>query len=423
MKGTPRVAVVGGGLAGLVAARHLADGGVDVDCYEREAEFGGRVRSRQEDGFTIDRGFQVLFTSYPALRRELDLEALSLRSFSPGAVLARPGERSVLADPMRDPGALTDTLFNTEVTTRDKLRTLRLKRELADKSETAIFSGPDRSIRAYLERRGFSEGFVESFAEPFYGGITLDRSLSTSKRVFEYTFKCLSTGKTAVPAAGMGELGAQLAARAEDAGVDLHPETPVEAVDADEAGATLELDGETVEVDAVVVATDPPTARELTGVESIPTDALGCVTQYYRLRTRTELPVGKRLVLNAENDRPNTLAPLSTVAPEYAPDGEQLLSATFLGHTEKQVARLDDWSRRAIESWFPERSFNDLELLATERIPFAQFRQPPNSHDELPAPGAPDGRCFLAGDYTRWSSLNGALESGRDAAQTVLASL
>src|SRR6056297_2575727 len=97
------VVVAGGGLAGLVAARHLAAAGHDVTLYEAEETVGGRVRTVEADGFVMDRGFQVLFTAYPAARRELDYDGLDLRYFAPGAVLARPGRRSVLADPIRDP--------------------------------------------------------------------------------------------------------------------------------------------------------------------------------------------------------------------------------------------------------------------------------------------------------------------------------
>ncbi|MEF8908431.1 MAG: FAD-dependent oxidoreductase, partial [Haloarculaceae archaeon] len=99
--------VVGGGLAGLVAARHLADRGAEVTLLERRDRVGGRVHTEHVDGYTLDRGFQVLFTAYPAVQRELDLDALSLRRFRPGAVIARPGERSTLSDPLRDPRAAT----------------------------------------------------------------------------------------------------------------------------------------------------------------------------------------------------------------------------------------------------------------------------------------------------------------------------
>ncbi len=111
MKSTPRVVVVGGGLAGLVAARHLAAGGVDVTLTERRPSVGGRVRTTVRDGYQFDDGFQVLFTAYPAVRRELDLEALDLRPFAPGATIARDGHRSPLVDPLRVPRAFPAALF------------------------------------------------------------------------------------------------------------------------------------------------------------------------------------------------------------------------------------------------------------------------------------------------------------------------
>jgi choline dehydrogenase-like flavoprotein len=79
-----RVIVVGAGLAGLVAAKRLAAADLDVLVLERRNEVGGRVRTLTRDGFTLDRGFQVLFTAYPAARRELDYDALDRGVSSPG---------------------------------------------------------------------------------------------------------------------------------------------------------------------------------------------------------------------------------------------------------------------------------------------------------------------------------------------------
>lgn len=64
-----------------------------------------------------------------------------------------------------------------------------------------------------------------------------------------------------------------------------------------------------------------------------------------------------------------------------------------------------------------------MELVGTERLPFAQFAQPPGSIDELPGPRAPAGAVYLAGDFTRWSSIQGALESGSRAASALLTDL
>jgi phytoene dehydrogenase-like protein len=413
------VVVAGGGLAGLVAARHLASEGLAVMLFERNDRVGGRVRSDHRDGFTFDRGFQVLFSSYPAVVEELDRDALSLRPLPPGAILVRPGERTTVADPFADLLAGVETLFNRDITIGDKLRVLRLRRDLLNTPVEALLDNDDESIEAYLDSRGFSGRFRERFAAPFYGGITLDRSLSSSRAIFEYTFRMLAQGTAAVPADGMGAIPDQLETRAREAGARIETGTPVEAVTPDGNGVTVETAAETVEADAAVVATDPGSARELTGCEAIPTSGRGCVTQYFSLPAHQQLGTGGRLLLNVADERPNQVAVLSAAAPEYAPEESQLLSATFLGEQADDDESLADEVRERLAAWYPENSFADLALLRTDRIEFAQFAQPPGFRSELPAVDEPAGQVYLAGDYTEWSSIQGAMESGRRVARTV----
>ena len=57
----PRIAVVGGGMAGLGAARALEDAreaGLDVDwvLFEEDSRFGGKVATRRRDGFVVEGG-------------------------------------------------------------------------------------------------------------------------------------------------------------------------------------------------------------------------------------------------------------------------------------------------------------------------------------------------------------------------------
>ena len=82
--------VIGGGLAGLSAALRLAESGVRVLVLEAADEVGGRARSMSVDGEPLDRGFQSLFTAYPAtsrMLRDIGLGRHDLAGFDRGAVV------------------------------------------------------------------------------------------------------------------------------------------------------------------------------------------------------------------------------------------------------------------------------------------------------------------------------------------------
>ncbi|MGX7825844.1 FAD-dependent oxidoreductase [Actinokineospora sp. 24-640] len=65
----PRVAVIGGGIAGVAAAVALAERGVRVRLHERRDELGGRLRGWTTDhGATMTRGFHAFFRQYYNLR-------------------------------------------------------------------------------------------------------------------------------------------------------------------------------------------------------------------------------------------------------------------------------------------------------------------------------------------------------------------
>jgi phytoene dehydrogenase-like protein len=214
------ILVIGAGLAGLTCARTLLRAGHSVHVLEAGDDVGGRVRSDSVAGFTLDRGFQVLFTAYPAARRQLNYHDLDLCAFDPGAIICAGGRRAVLTDPLRDrdPGALLGAATTTVVGLGDKLRTLALALELRAATIEAVLDGPDQPTEAYLRARGFSTAAIDRFFRPFYGGIFLDRSLATSAKCFTYDFKMLSDGETVVPARGMGAISRQLSLELREAG-------------------------------------------------------------------------------------------------------------------------------------------------------------------------------------------------------------
>ena len=139
------VIIVGAGMAGLTCARALQRAGVQTTVLEASDGVGGRVRTDLVDGYRLDRGFQVLFDAYPAVRRWLDYDALQLRAFDPGAIVVRDGKRSILTDPLRDWRSAWPALWADTVSTIDKLRILALRLQVQRTPFATVQAQPDQT--------------------------------------------------------------------------------------------------------------------------------------------------------------------------------------------------------------------------------------------------------------------------------------
>ena len=97
------VVIVGGGLAGLCAAKTLTENGVSFVLLEASDGVGGRLRTDAVDGFLLDRGFAIFLTGYPEAQKTLDYDALSLKPFYAGADVRFQDAFHRVADPLRHP--------------------------------------------------------------------------------------------------------------------------------------------------------------------------------------------------------------------------------------------------------------------------------------------------------------------------------
>ncbi len=419
-----KIVIVGGGVAGLVCGRTLQRAGHQVSVLEASDGVGGRVRSDKVEGFTLERGFQVLFTAYPAAKRQLDYPKLDLRTFQPGAIIARAGKRSVLSDPLRDPGALFPSALTNIVSPFDKLRTVFLVAELKRKSIHEVISGEDLTTEQYLRKRHFSDKFINNFVRPFFGGVFLENQLKTSAKAFKFDFKMLSQGQTVVPAGGMGRISEQLAEELFKSN-SIRLNTPVKDLLTDESGRYngVQLEnGETLASDAVVVATPAPEAHRLTGL-AMPQGQTSTINLYYA--GSSPVYKSKKLVLNA-NPEPfvNNTVMASNIAPEYAPPDQHLLSATVLGIPEgsdEELYRrgLTDLHRMFQGDAHAEVALTGYRPLAIYRIHYGQFAQPPGVHPTLPDNRSGKPGLYFAAEFTEASSLNAAMVSGEKAAKLI----
>lgn len=442
----PDVIVVGAGLAGLTCAKVLKQHGIPVLVLEASDDVGGRVRTDLVEGFRLDRGFQVLFTAYPSVRRHLDLAALDPKPYRPGAVLVKPGLKSryLLGDPLRDWASWAPSLFNPWVPLADKVRVLKLRLELARQSVQAILSQPDQSTVDYIQKYGFSEQAYQHFFRPFYQGILLDPELKTSSRLFRFYFKMLAEGSIITPRLGMGQITQQLASHLDLDQIRLN--TPVQGIVCTEpvnqkvmnqkvTGVQLE-NGSTLMASWVVWATEFPVAAVLLGQDFSkqnldPVTSCRPVTCIYFAGSRS-LTRSAAIHLNAELPAPNrdpfpinpvinNLMELTQVSPDLAPPGQHLYSVVILGIPQLTDHELADRVYAQLQTWFGD--LGDLRWLKTYRIPLAQFAQPPGIQTQLPAQITPIQHLLRAGEYTHQSSIEGSMTSGELAAEIILKSL
>lgn len=403
-----RVIVVGGGLSGMACAGSLARRGSDVTLIEASDRLGGRLRSDVVDGFTLDRGFQVLFTAYPHVSEAYGRARTKARPFGQGAEIwygPRPNERDVISQ-----SQIGSTILSKAMTLADKIRLLIYSVRLNAKSP----AGPSNlSANEYLRVMGFSRRSIDRFFRPFFGGVFLDRELGVSARQFEFVFAMLARGRAVTFEGGIQTFARAVAEGLGSTTVELN--TRVESIGSH--SVTL-ADGRRLEADAIVLASDARTAARLLG-ETQEIHFQTSVTIHFDA-PKAETPTTLLWLNGSGCGRVNHVAAMSDVCPSLAPAGRRLMCATILGsspETDDEViaiakSELGSWFRTGVESW---------RALRVDRIELGQLPQRPGFELDRPDVRTKLPGVYLAGEATTNSSIDGAIEAGLKAAEAIRA--
>jgi len=407
-----RVAIIGAGAAGLACARTLLAAGAGVTVLEKSDRVGGRIATDQTDGFLIDRGFQVLLTTYPEIDRQLDRAALDLRPFERGALVHKGSRFIPVSDPFARPVSAGKMVFSGLVKPRDVAATLKLLRNARSSS-----SRNETTIAEALAAAGVSNSMLEAFWTPFLAGITLEANLTTSSKFLDFLLVNFSSGAAAVPAQGMQAIPHQLAAKLPEGTVRTGSE-----VTAIEKGLVHLADGSSIAADHVVLATDGATAARLADELSAPaTHSVGQISFDCGATPPHSQPI---LVLDGDRTGPvNNLQVMSSAAVSYAPAGRSLVTCSILEpHLSNDDELLERKVRAQLGGWYG-KAVSNWKTIAINRVEQALPAQPVGSLEPMERPLRLRRWLWVAGDHRATSSIDGALASGRHAGEQIAATI
>ncbi|MEY9947046.1 NAD(P)/FAD-dependent oxidoreductase [Kitasatospora sp. GAS1066B] len=414
----PDVVVVGAGLAGLAAARSLASAGLQVQVLEATERIGGRMAGQQLDGYRLDHGGQLLNTGFPELVRRLDLDGLALCRLAPGVLVHSGGRRYRVGDPQL-PTARQAATRSPLGSPLEKARLGASLSRLAATPVPRLLARPETSTARALAERALPAKVVDGFLRPLLTALLSDPALGTSSRIADLVLRGYARGRLALPAAGTAAVPGQLADSLPPGTVRLG--VRVTAIGAD---AVWTAEHGRLGARAVVLATDARSAVELLPGLRLPD--FHPVTTYFHTTAGTPL---NEAVLLLDADRDQGPAPvshsliLSQVHESYAPADRSLVATTVLGRRafgSGGPAALEPAVRERLGRLYGVAA-REWEFLSVRHLPDAVPAMPPPHNFRRPVRVL--AGLYVCGDHRDTSSAQGALVSGRRAAEAVLRDL
>ena len=403
-----KIAIVGGGISGLIAAQVLENNGFTPTIYEKTNSVGGRVKTDIMDGYQLDHGFQVLLDAYPMAKKYLDYKDLELQKFLPGAAIYKNDKKVIIGDPLRKLSLLFPTLTSGIGNISDKYKILKLNAALKKKSIDDIFKDPEMTTMDYLKNSGFSDDIISSFFKPFFTGIFLEEELTTSSRMFQFVYKMFGIGNATLPKAGIGAIPQQLANNLKQTKIIFNAD-----LESCENGRLVFKDGSTKRVDYTIIATE--SSALVKNMRNQKVQWKSCQTLYFTVPERIDSRPLIGLVAKEDTLINNIFFHNTLETQSSGPD--ELLSVTVVKSHKLTESELITKVKSELQTTC---NITNVNYLKTYTINQALPELATIAASISPTETRLTDTIFLAGDYLVNGSLNAAMLSGENAALGLL---
>jgi phytoene dehydrogenase-like protein len=386
-----QVAIVGGGIAGLVAAAELARRGLQPRLFESAPELGGRARTRSVDGFHLNQGphalylggaFNRVLTNFgikapggsPRLRDGLALWGDEIHKLP----LGRAASSNAPPLSTSDAGCLAETFARIGSGSYDGKGT------------------PLRSFTATLPSA--VQTVIEAFARlSTYAHAPDDMDCKAALDQIRLSF-----GGVTYVDGGWQTLIGGLAAAATDAGAVLQHGNPLVAIRRQRQSWTIELAGGNTETfDSVILAVPPAVARELASSSAHVAAAAGSTKPLRAMCLDLGLTtVGSGAEFALGMDAPTYLSLHSAVAALAPPGGGLLHLSRYLAPGEApEAAHFDELEQMAdrLQPGWRDRIAQRQRLVGLQIVHDFPRWQSGGRRAPVLVPDAPG--LFLAGDW------------------------
>ncbi|WP_299315903.1 FAD-dependent oxidoreductase [uncultured Aquimarina sp.] len=406
-----KIHIIGGGVSGLIAAQVLENYGYSPVIIETTGRAGGRVKTDMVEGYQLDHGFQVLLTAYPAAKKYLNFEKLSLQTFLSGASIFTNGKQKVIGDPLRNPSLLIPTLLSNIGNFSDKIKVLRLNSMLKKKSITTIFEENETTTLNYLQGYGFSKEMIKDFFKPFFSGIFLEPNLETSSRMFQFVYKMFGEGFAVLPKNGIEGVVNQLVDKLEKTKF-LYNTSVKQVID----GSVFLDNGEELKSDFTIVAAQ---AHQLiTNLNNQEMEWRSCDTFYFEVDDRV---IDKPLIgLITDNDALINNIFYHTSLQTSGTTNKELLSVTVVKNHQLNEKELKE---KVIEDLDQFCGISGCKFIKYYHIKNALPKLRNLQYEISATETKLTNTIFLAGDQLLNGSLNAAMISGERAALGIIKTL